>query len=331
MYTLPKWLGRLGTTLLCATFTLTAAPAAAVSYPDKPIRIVVQFAPGGSTDTMARVLGKELDKRLGQSVLVENRVGGGAIIGTNHVAKSRPDGYTLLLTIPGAIYNNLVLYQNLPYDPKTELRMVSDIATPRVLMLTHPSVPAKTFPELVELIKQHPGEYIMGSWGIGVQAHQVQTYMDQTLGTKTETASYKGEGPMLVDLASGVLPMGMSSVTGARSYLESGKLTPLAIAGDKRSEFAPEVPTFAEQGFKDPVYTITAPISLMAPAKTPDDIIELLSQAVAAIVAEPSFQKQLTTLGLEPIGNTAAEADANYEKNFPILTELTRSTGVSID
>ncbi len=295
------------------------------------MRIIVQYQAGGSADALARLVGEGLSKRLGQPVLVENRSGAGGIIGTDYVAKSPPDGYTLLLTVPGPITANLALYRKLPYDPRTELRMVSDIARTRTVMAVHPSVPAKNFKELVAAIKAAPGKYAMGSWGPGTQPHQAQVFMDKAYGLQTVHVAYKGEAPMSVDLMGGVIQMTIGSVTTLQPQIAAGKLRAIAMAGPNRSRMLPDVPTFAEQGFKDDIYMVTAPTSLMAPAKTPDAIVERLGRDVAAVVREPEVQRRIEEMGAEPIGNTPAEATAAYQAFLPISLKLTQATGVTLD
>ncbi|WP_038209153.1 Bug family tripartite tricarboxylate transporter substrate binding protein [Xenophilus azovorans] len=315
-----------------AALGLAAGGAAAQNaYPAKPVRIIVQYQAGGSADALARLVAESLSKRLGQPVLVENRSGAGGIIGTDYVAKSPPDGYTLLLTVPGPITANLALYRKLPYDPRTELRMVSDIARTRTVMAVHPSVPAKNFKELIAAVKAAPGKYAMGSWGPGTQPHQAQVFMDKAYGLQTVHVAYKGEAPMSVDLMGGVIQMTIGSVTTLQPQITAGKLRAIAMAGPNRSRMLPDVPTFAEQGFKDDIYMVTAPTSLMAPAKTPDAIVERLGRDVAAVVREPEVQRRIEEMGAEPIGNTPAEATAAYQAFLPISLKLTQATGVTLD
>ncbi|MFT3779121.1 MAG: tripartite tricarboxylate transporter substrate binding protein [Ottowia sp.] len=311
-------------------FSATAAPAQD-AYPSKPIRIIVQYQAGGSADTLARLVGQGLSKRLGQPVVVENKSGAGGIIGTDFVAKSAPDGYTLLLTVPGPISANLVLYKKLPYDPRTDLRMISDIASQRTVFVVNPAVPAKTFKELIEVIRKQPGKYAIGSWGPGTQPHQMQVFMDKTYGTQTLHVAYKGEAPMVSDLLAGTIQMTSGSAATLKPHIESGKVRPLAVPAPARAKALPDVPTFTEQGFKDPVYVLTAPTSLMAPAKTPNAIVERLSREVAQVIKEPEVQQRILDMGAEPIGNTPAEATAAYKAFLPVALELTAATGASLD
>lgn len=317
---------------LAVLFALGAGPAAAQEkFPSKPVRLIVQYQAGGSTDTLARLLADKLAPRLGQPVVVENRSGAGGIIGTDYVAKSPADGYTLLVTVPGPVTANLVLYRKLPYDPRSDLRMVSDLATVRTVLAVHPSVPAKDFKSLVEAVKAAPDKYSMGSWGAGTQPHQIQVYMDKTYGTRTLHVPYKGEGPMAIDLIAGQIQMTVGSVATLAPYIAAGKLRALAVAGPRRAKALPDVPTFAEQGYKDPVYMMTGPTSLMAPAKTPDAVVERLGREVAAAIHEPDMQRRIEELGVEPVGNLPAQATAAYQAFLPVALESVRNTGVTLD
>lgn len=311
---------------------IAAAPCAAQEgFPSKPVRIVVQYAAGGSSDTIARLLGDKLSPRLGQPVLIENRAGAGGIIGTDYVAKSAPDGYTLLMTVPGPVTANLALYKKLPYDPRTDLRMVSDIAVARTVLAVNPSVPAKDFKSLIAAIQAAPNTYAMGSWGPGTQAHQVQVFMDKSYGTRMLHVPYKGEAPMVTDLVAGQIQMAVGSVATLKPYIAAGKLRALAVFGPDRAKPLPELPTFVEQGFKDEVYTMTAPISLMAPAKTPDAVVERLGREVAAAVHDAELQRRIEELGAEPVGNAPAQAAAAYQALLPVVLRTTRATGVTLD
>jgi len=316
--------------LLCALAALAAGGARA-EFPSKPLRIVVQYHAGGSSDILARLVAEGLSKRLGQPVVVENRSGAGGIIGTDHVAKSTPDGHTLLLTVPGPVTANIVLYGKLPYDPRTDLRMVSDIATTRTVLAVHPSVPAKDVASLIAVLKAAPGKYAMGSWGPGTQPHQIQVYMDRAYGLRTLHVPYKGESPMAIDLIGGVIQLTVGSIATLQPYIAAGKLRALAVAGPRRAKALPEVPTFAEQGFADEVYALTGPTSLMAPAKTPDAVVERLGREVAAVVHQPEVARRIEELGAEPVGNLPAEASAAYRAFLPVTLRLTQATGVKLD
>lgn len=317
-----------GASMVCLA---AGAAHAAADYPSKPIRLIVPYQAGGSTDIFARVVGEGLAKRLGQPVLVENRTGAGGSIGTDYVAKSAPDGYTLLLTIPAPITANLALYSKLPYDPRSDLRMVSDIALTRTVLAVHPSVPAKDFASLVSAIKAAPDKYTVGSWGPGTLPHQIQVYMDKSYGLKTLHVPYKGEGPMAIDLIGGVINITVGSITTLQPYIAAGKLRALAVVGSRRVKVLPQVPTFAEQGYVDAVYSFVGPTSIMAPAKTPDAIVERLGREIQAVVMQPEVSRRFESLGAEPIGNLPAEAAAAYKVFLPVALKMAQDTGVKLD
>jgi tripartite-type tricarboxylate transporter receptor subunit TctC len=318
-----------------ASAAALAVPAqqvwAADKFPSKPLRIVVQYQAGGMTDTLARILAEPLSQRLGQPVIVENRSGASGIIGTDFVAKAEPDGHTLLLTTPAPIAANLVLFSKLPYDPRKDLRMLSDVCMARTVLVVNPKVPAKDFASLLALIKAAPKTFAMGSWGAGTQPHQIQVFMDKHYGLETTHVAYKGEGPMTADLIGGTVQMSVGSVTTQGPHIAAGKLRPLAVVGNTRAKGLPDVPTFAEQGYKDDVYAATGPLSLMLPAKTPDAVVERLGKEVQAIIATPAIAQRIEALGAEPIGNSPAQATAAYAAYLPVSMKLVRATGVTLD
>ena len=209
--------------------------------------------------------------------------------------------------------------------------MVSDIATTRTVLAVHPSIPAKTFRELVALIKASPGKYSMGSWGAGTLPHQVQTYMDNQYGLQTLHVPYKGESPMAMDVISGVITMTVGSITTLQPYITTGKMRAIAVVGTRRADALPEVPTFAEQGFSQDVYALMAPTSLLAPAGTPDAVVERLGQAVRTVMQQPEIRQRIEALGAEPVGNLPAEAAAGYKVLFPVMLDLVKATGVTLN
>ncbi len=316
----------------CAALSLIPLAAFAQGdYPNKPVRLVVPYPAGGLTDTLARQVADGLSKRLGQPVVVENKSGAGGIIGTDFVAKSAPDGYTLLMTIPGPITSNLALYKKLPYDPRTDLRPISDVAMARTVLAVNSAVPVKTVNELITYAKKEPGKLRMGSWGPGTQPHTIQAYMDKTYGVDILHVPYRGEGPMVTDLLAGQVNVTIGSVTTLRQHIAAGKLRPLAVAGTTRAKALPDVPTFGEAGYGDAAYKLVGPTTLLAPAKTPDAIVERLGREVSALVKTPEMQAKIDEMGAEPIGNTPAEAERAYKAYLPVVLKLTADTGVTLD
>ena len=312
-------------------FVAAGSASAAAGYPNKPIRLIVPFQAGGATDIFARVIADGLGKRLGQPVLVENRLGAGGIIATDHVAKSAADGHTLIMTTPATTVFSLALYSKLPYDPRTDLRMVSDLAQTRAVLAVHPSVPAHDFASLIATIQAAPDRYAMGSWGPGTFPNQIQVYMNKTYGLKILHVPYTGEGPMAVDLIGGVIHMTAGTITTLQPHIASGKLRAIAVVGTQRAKALAQISTFAEQGYPDPVYAASGPTSVMAPASTPDAIVERIGREIQALVLQPEVRRRFEELGAEPIGNLPAEAAAAYKAYFPIAFKMTQDTGVQLD
>ena len=303
---------------------LAGRPAMAhPNYPYRPLRLVVQYPPGGTSDTLARLLGHGLAHQLRQPVLVENRSGANGIIAT--------DGYTLLLTSPAPISSNLVFYKHLPYDPRTDLSMVSDVANLQSVLCVHPSVDVHDFKGLIGQIRQNPNAFAIGSWGPGSQPHQIQAYMQKTYHLRLLHVSYRGETAMLLDLLSRQINMTVASLTFLRSHIEAGRLRALAVTGLHRAALLPQVPTFAEQGFVDDIFTLRAPLSLMVPSATPHDIVDRLSSEVQLVLRDPVIRAQFIELGTEPLGNSAAEAAAHYAQRLPTVLRLARATGIHFD
>lgn len=324
--------GKAAALLACACAALLPLAAQAqASYPNKPLHLIVPYPAGGLTDTLSRTLAEGLGKRLGQTVVVENKGGAGGIIGTDYVAKSAPDGYTLLLTIPGPITANLALYKKLPYDPRTDLRQVSDIAMARTVLAVNGTLPVKTVTELIAYAKKEPGKLRMGSWGPGTQPHTIQAYLDKTYGVDILHVPYRGEGPMVSDLLAGQVNMTVGSVTSLKQHFASGKLRPLAVTGTRRAKALPDVPTFAEAGYPDEPYKLVGPITLLVPARTPSDIVERLGREVSALVKTPEISQRIEDMGAEPIGNLPAEALTAYKAYLPGVLKLTADTGVTLD
>lgn len=311
---------------------LGAAPTLAQpSWPNKPVRIIVNLAAGGGTDIIGRQLAASLGKALGQPVVVDNKVGAGGNIGADYVAKAAPDGYTLLLTAPAPIAQAMAVYKDLPYNPQTDLRMVSDVALPRVVCAVNPKLPARNAGELVGWAKANPGKLTTGSWGLGTQSQVVPAFLDKAYGTQTLNAGYKGESQAINDLLGGQVMMVCGTASVLKPHITSGALRAIATIGETRSSVLPDVPTFAESGMKDDVLLVTGPISLLAPAKTPSDIVDRLGQEVARIVKTPEMTRQIEGIGMEPMGNLPAQAAAGYAARLPVLLKSLRDAGIKAE
>lgn len=311
--------------------TATHGVAATEPYPQRPIRIIVNLAAGGGTDVIARQIAVPLSAALGQPVVVENKLGAGGNIGADYVAKSQPDGYTFLMTAPAPIAQAMVLYKKLPYNPQTDLRLVSDIAIPRQVCTVNPKIPVHTPAELIAWAKANPGKLTIGSWGVGTVAQAVQVAIDRAYGTQSVSVQYKGESGAVSDLLGGQIAMSCATTAAIMPHLEAGSLRAIAVIGAKRSAVLPNVPTFAEAGYADEILQITAPISLVAPAKTPPEVIELVGRTVAQIVKSPQITAQINKIGYEPVGNLPSQAQEGYNARLPVMIKSVRDIGVTID
>lgn len=301
------------------------------SYPSKPLRIIVTYQAGGLVDTMARALADGLGKRLDQPVIVENKPGAGGIIATDYVAKAAPDGYTLLLAGSTPLAASLALYKKLPYDPRTDLRPISDIAMGAGALVVSSALPVKTVGDLIAYAKKEPGKLTIGSWGAGSTPHIIQNYMNKTYGIDILLVPYKGEAPIVMDLLAGQINMAYVTTYTLRQHIASGKIRPLAVLGTKRINALPDVPTMAEAGYNDKAYQTIMPITLLAPAKTPPEIVERLGREVSAAVKSPAVSQKLVDMDLEPIGNLPQQAESAYKTSLPVILKLVTDTGVTLD
>lgn len=310
-------------------FATASVVHAEPAYPAKPIRLIVPFAPGGSTDVLARQLAAALSPELGQPVIVENKAGAGGNIGGDYVAKSAPDGYTLLIAAAGPIVINPSLYARMPYSPTKDLRPVTLLIQEPNLMAINPKIPAKTVAEFIAYAKSNPTGVSFGSPGNGSPAHLAGEWFNQLTGTTMVHVPYKGTGPALNDLLAGQIAMMIDNMPALWPHVQSGKLRALAVSTEKRATTAPEVPTVAESGVKG--FAFGAWKGLMAPAATPPAIVERLHAATMKALAKPDFRKRLVELGAEPVGNTPAQFAAVIKTETASWAALVKSTGTKLD
>jgi tripartite-type tricarboxylate transporter receptor subunit TctC len=317
--------------LIAAACLLATASAvhAEPGYPSKPVRLIVPFAPGGSTDVLARLLAEALRPELGQAVIVENKAGAGGNIGGDYVAKSPADGYTLLMAAAGPTVINPSLYAKMPYDPAKDLRPVTLLIQEPNLMAINPKIPAKTVPEFIAYAKTKPTEVSFGSPGNGSPAHLAGEWFNQLAGTTMVHVPYKGTGPALNDLLAGQIAMMIDNMPALWPHVQSGKLRALAVSTDKRATTAPEVPTLSESGVKGLAFGAWK--GLMVPAATPTDIVDRLHAASTKALAKPEFRKRLIELGAEPVGNTPAQFAAVIKTETASWAALVKSTGTKLD
>jgi tripartite-type tricarboxylate transporter receptor subunit TctC len=300
-------------TALFAALAAVPAQSAAQSaeYPQRPVRLVVPYSAGGSTDTVARITGARLSERLGQQVVIDNRTCAGTIIGTEIVKGATPDGHVLLMATPPLAVNPS-LYAKVPYVLERDFVAITNIAASSNLLVVHPSMPANSVKELVALLKANPGKYNYGSSGVGGAGHLAMALFTSMAAVEALHVPYKGGAPAVADLVAGRLNMMMANLTTAQPHIRAGKLRGLGVGKAKRSPLFPEMPTIAEAGVKG--YEANNWNGLVAPAGTPRAVIQRLHKEIVATLQEPVIQDRMTKAGLEPVGDTPAEF-AQYLKS----------------
>lgn len=274
---------------------LVAAPQA---FPDRPVRIVVPFPPGGSNDVVARVLGQRLSELWGQAVIIENRGGAGGNVGSEMVARSTPDGYTLLLTAPGPLSINQAIYDRLSYDPANDFAPVAQVAAVPIVLAVNPAVKATSVAELIALAKSQPGKLNFGSSGNGTTNHLAGELLKSLAGIDIVHVPYRGAAPAMNDLIAGHIPMMFDNMPAVRPQVVAGTIRALAVAGSVRSKLFPELPTMIESGVAG--FDASAWFGLVAPAKTPPDVMAILIGTVDEALKGPDIAKRFAELGAEP-------------------------------
>jgi len=321
---------RRATFCLLAGLTTTFAVSAAAqgNYPDKPVRVIVGFSAGGTTDVVARVLSKELTDELGQSFIVENKPGAGSNIATEFVVRAPADGYTLLMmAVTSAI--NQTLYPNLKFDVTKDLRAVALGAKVPNILVINPKLPVNTVKELVDYANKNPGKLNFASSGSGTSIHMTGELFKLQTKIDISHIPYKGSSPALTDLMGGQVQMMFDNMPSAWPQVQSGKLRALAVTAPARSPAAPDVPTMAEAGFEG--FDVSSWFGFMAPAKTPDAIVEKLNAAVTKALAKPEVQKRLLDLGAIPQPMTAAEFNTFVKKEVDTWGTVVKASGVQAD
>lgn len=290
-----------------AALLLASGAAQAQEYPVKPIRIVVPSSPGGGTDILARQLSVKLTERWGQQVIIDNRPGAGQMIGISLVAKSPPDGYTLVMTAtPLAI--NTVLYKKVPYDPIRDFAPVTQVAAMPNLLVTHPTLPVRSLKQMIALAKSRPGELAYASSGIGTGPHLSMELFNHMAGIKLEHVPYKGTGPALIDTMSGHVQLLMSTLLPPLPHLKTGRLRALGVTSAKRVSSLPDVPTVAEGGVAG--YEVVGWYGIAAPAGTPQPVVAKLQTDISAILHAPELRDKLAAEGAEAVGSKPEEFGA---------------------
>jgi len=283
------------------------SPAAAQAFPSKPIRFILGFSPGGPTDLVARLVTQKLTENLGVSAIVDHRPGANSIIGTGLAARSAPDGYTLVMISPSATIHPSV-YSNLPYNIVDDFTPVTVLAESSYVIVANPSLPVQSLKDLIELGRSKPGELNYGGAGIGDSLHLAGELLQSMAGFKMQIVTYHGGGPAMTALLGGHVQLMISPIAIALPHLRGGKLRALAVTASKRTAVLPDVPTVAEAGV--PGYAVTGWYGLLVPAATPRPIVERLNAEIVKALRHPDTRDRLHAAGMEPVGNSPAEAAA---------------------
>ena len=287
--------------LLSASALLLAGGPSFAQYPTKPVRIIVPYPPGGTTDILARLVAKGLTDKLGQTFVVENRPGASGAIGSQAVAKSPPDGYTLVMGTISSHGINSALHKSLPYDAVKDFAPVTNVASTPNVITVNPTLPVKNLNELLALAREKPGKLNFGSTSQGGSPHMSAELLKMMARVDLVHVPYKGAGPMLADLIGGQIQIGFDNLPSSMSHIRSGKVRAIAVTTTKRWPGAPEIPTVAESGVSG--YEVSGWFGLLAPAGTPKPVIDTLYRAIGEILKQPDVAKQLLELGAEPAAN----------------------------
>lgn len=315
-----------------AAALLTAASFAApdiTGYPNKPIRLIVPYPPGGSADLVGRMVAEKLGKSLGQPVVVDNKGGGSGSIGSDFVARSAADGYTLLVAISDTHAINPAVMTNLPYHPQKDFTPISLLATQPMILTVGKNMQAQTLADFVADAKKRPGALTYASNGKGGLQHLAMELFSRQAGIKALHVPYKGAGPALADVMGGQVDALFISLQGAGSNISAGNLRPLAVAASSRLSVAPAIATFAEAGY--PATIVTQWYGLMAPKGTPDPIVDRLNREVRAALQAPDISEKLKSVGTEPAGNTPREFSDFLGKEIKRWADVAKAVGPSLE
>jgi tripartite-type tricarboxylate transporter receptor subunit TctC len=319
---------KLGIVAIAIAALLGINAAVAQSYAVKPVRMVVPFPAGGGIDSVARLLAPKLSESLGQPVVVDNRVGASGTVGTEAVAKAAPDGYTLLATFASHA-QNASLYSKLGYDTVKDFAPITLIATVPNILVVNPSLPVKTVKELIALAKKHPGEILYASIGNGTPSHLSAELFNSMAGVKMTHVPYKGAAPSIIALISGETQLTFTTVLVAMPHVKSGRLRALGVASLKRAAVMPDVPTIDEAGVRG--YESNAWYGLLAPAKTPQNIIDQLHRDAVKVLQLPDVRDNLKGQGADPVGDTPKEFAAIINDEIEKWRKVVQATGTKAD
>ncbi len=316
----------------CAFSLGIASVSMAEDFSDKPVKIVVQFSPGGATDTLARLIADKLTKPLGTPVIVENKPGAGGIIALDTTAKAVPDGHTLTLISGSALMTNEYLHAKLPYNRERDLTMVYQTVEAPLALVVVPTITANTAPELLDYIRSHKGTLTYGSYGIGSYPHLMGSHMSREQDADMTHVPYKGESDVMLALLRGEIQMEYSSALLAKPYIESGKIKAIGVSGLRRMPALPDVPTLTEQGMKDETYQISGWLGFVTSSKAPKAAVDRMAKELHAVMQLPEIQKRASDMGYVPITDSSPEVfNKVVQTEAPIWKRLIEQSGSALN
>lgn len=298
-------------------------------WPNKPIRLVIPFAPGGVTDTSGRIIAEFLSKRLGQQVVADNRPGASGNIGSQVVATAEPDGYTLLLVLDGTFVINPHVFDKVPFDPVKDFSPVGKIGNSTTILVAHPSFKANSLRELIELSKTQSGGVSYGTSGTGSIVHLAAEMVKQRTGANLVHIPYKGGAPAIADALAGHTPLAFASAASVQHHLKTGHLKALGVPSGKRSRQYPDIPTFAESGLDD--FDINSWVGLVAPAKTPSAVIERLNQELNAALADAEVRTKLEAAGIVATPGSAESLASTIRQELAMYGKVVKTAGIRLN
>lgn len=312
----------------CMLLAASAATAAEPQYPARPVRMIVPFAPGGPTDTIARVIAQKLTEHLGQQVVVDNRAGAGGNIGMGLAANAAADGYTILV-VSSSFVVNPSLYNKIPYDPYKSFIAVSNVAASPNVFVVHPSLPSKTVKDLVTLIKSDPKKFSIATPGVGTTPDLSAQLLRLTTKADVATVPYGGAGPAVAAVVGNQVPIGCTALPPTTPYITSGRLHALAVTGARRSQALPNVPTMAEAGF--PGQEADTLQGILVPAGTPKAVVDRIYAELTKIMAQPDVKKRVSDLGFDVIASSPKEFSAQIKSEVAKWGKVIKSAGIQVN
>ncbi|MGY2486533.1 Bug family tripartite tricarboxylate transporter substrate binding protein [Cupriavidus sp. CP313] len=308
-----------------------SAACGAQSYPSRPITFVVPGPPGGATDTVARALAEDMGKRLGQTIIVDNKPGGAGVIAVQAITRSAPDGYTILLTHSSPLINTPHLYRNVPYDVRRDLAFITEVCIGKIVLAVNRDVPAKNVQQFLDWAAKNKGKVSFGSYGVGTFPHLVGAHLNQVRGLDMAHVAYKGEAPMAQDMIAGNVAWAIGSMSTLGPHIKSGRLTALAVMGDKRIKELPDVPTMAEAGLKEQELRSPAWLGLFARSGTPAAVLSRLEAEARASIQSPTMRARLEALAMDPVGNSPAEFRREFDATEPVVAQMIKASGATAE